>query len=387
MHFLISYYFDFVILLTLPICIIAIVNLFEFRKPKAIVSTNISLPFISILVPARNEERVIEKCIESLLAQNYPNFEVLVLDDNSSDSTYEELCILRNRDYRLRILAGALLPDGWCGKPHACWQLAKAASGEFLLFTDADCVFHPDALLLAVGAMAEHEADLVSLSPEYVSESFWEELLVSQLVYIPLYFAPMPLVNGSSYSFIGGANGSFLYMKKSTYFEVDGHHAVRGELAEDIKFAQMVKRKNKHFWYGDGINAYSVRMYESLGQIWVGFTRNLFPAFSNKLYYLIPTLFYLLMIFVLPLILGIYGFMQGASWTWLAFTPYLITILLRLSICLKLKRGHAAYVLLDPLAWSATIIIAIGSVFKTKFSGAEWKGRTYINGRLRESDN
>ncbi len=135
----------------------ALVNFASFRKPRAFVATggDSELPLVSVLVPARDEEANIEACIRSLLGLNYPNFEVIALDDRSSDDTYAILCRLRDQDYRLRVLVGADLPPDWYGKPNACWQMAQAAQGEFLLLTDADCTFAPDALLLALGAMQD----------------------------------------------------------------------------------------------------------------------------------------------------------------------------------------------------------------------------------------
>ena len=157
----------------------ALVNFVVFRKPRALVGhADQALPMVSVVVPARNEEANIEACVESLLRLNYPNFEVLVLDDNSEDTTYTRLCRLRDRDHRLRVLVGSELPTGWCGKPHACWQLAQAANGEYLLMTDADCILAPDAILMALGGLAEHRADAISLYPDVRCETFWEKLIL-----------------------------------------------------------------------------------------------------------------------------------------------------------------------------------------------------------------
>jgi chlorobactene glucosyltransferase len=350
--------------------------LFFFRRPRAAMLPDRELPFISILVPARNEEEHIEACVRSLLAQNYPRFEVVVLDDNSEDSTYEILCRLRDQDHRLRVLVGAELPEGWCGKPFACWQLAQSAK-EYLLFTDADCRFSPDALLLAMGAQVENQADVVSLMPDYVCVTFWERLLLPLLAYIPLAFLPMGLVRGSKHPWFSGANGAFLFMTREVYMEIDGHRAVKAQLAEDIKFAQHVKRQGRTIWYGDGRHAYSVRMYENLAEIWGGFTRNLFPAFSRNLTLLLAVLVMVAIVFVLPIFWTIAGLMTGATWVWFAFFAYLLTVGIRLAIAIRMEWDDLFYSWLNPLAWMMVIAIALGSVRLARGSGVQWKGRVY----------
>ncbi len=361
-----------------------IANLLTFRKPRALIADDAALPFISVLIPARDEEEVIERCVRTLLAQNYPNFEVVVLDDNSSDATYDILCRLRNQDDRLRVLAGASLPEGWCGKPFAVWQLAQASRGEYLLLTDADCSFAPDALLLALGGMAEHKADMVSLCPDYLALTFWERLVIPLLVLIPVAFLPMFMIRGSKLPVFAAANGAFIFMRRDKYFKIDGHRAVRNQLAEDVKFAAHVKQQGMTEWYGDGSRAYSVRMYDSLAGIWQGFTRNLFPAFSGKLTILVPVLAYICIAFILPPIIALVGITIGAAWWPLALAPYLLIVALRLGIIAVLHRDTVDSALLNPFAWCIAMAIAFGSVVKNRKTGAVWKGRVYVGGQAED---
>ena len=230
----------------------ALLNSIFFRKPRAFVATggDDALPLVSILVPARNEERNIAACVESLLALNYPHFEVLVLDDRSTDDTYPILCRLRDRDPRLRVLVGAELPPGWYGKPNACWQLAQAARGEYLLLTDADCEFSPDTLLLALGGLTASRADVISLSPDLLCGSFWERMIIPLQYVIIFAFLPSYLIRRSRHHWFAAAHGAFFFLRRETYFDLDGHRAVRQELAEDIKFAQHVKKAGRTLWYG-----------------------------------------------------------------------------------------------------------------------------------------
>ena len=361
----------------------ALLNFWFFRKPRAFVSalSDTEFPRISVLVPARDEEDNIEACVRSLLALNYPNFEVIVLDDHSSDDTYAILCRLRDQDYRLRVLIGAELPADWYGKPFACWQLAKAAAGEYLLMTDADCIFAPDALLLALGAQQEHNADLVSLVPDLNCHGFWERLLIPIQYYIIFAFLPTPLIRRTAHPWFAAANGAFLFLKRETYFAVDGHNAVRQQLAEDVKFAQHVKRSGKSLWYGDGSRTYAVRMYHGLDEIWNGFSKNLFPAFSKNLPLLLTIILLLLLVFVLPPFWTVWGWLHGAAWTWLPFASYLGLAGIRLGLTMRFGRDAPGYVLLNPLAWLMVIGIAFSSVYRSlSGQGNAWKGRTYGKG-------
>ncbi|HEY3329400.1 MAG TPA: glycosyltransferase [Capsulimonadaceae bacterium] len=355
---------------------IAVANFFAFRRPRAVVG-HTELPFVSVLIPARNEEKHIAACVRSLLAQNYPAFEVIVLDDSSDDATYDIVHKLRDEDHRLRVLVGAELPDGWCGKPHACVQLANAARGEWLLFTDADCRFSPDALLLAHGAHVEHDAEMVSLMPDYIAVTFWERVVIPLLIMIPIAFLPVAGVRRSRFGLFAAANGSFISISRDAYQRIGGHGAVRAQLAEDVKLAQLAKRMGVTQWYGDGTRAYSVRMYESWGEIWRGFTKNLFAAFSRKVWILAPTLVMLAVVMILPPFFAIVGVVTGAPWTMLPVISYALMVGIRLGIVWRIGQDSPWYAYLNPLSWLVAIMVAIASVVVSNGKGAEWKGRVY----------
>lgn len=378
------WYHAAVALMALGLVGTALLNFLCFRKPRALVATggDSSLPFVSILVPARDEENNIEACVRSLLALNYPNFEVIVLDDRSADDTYTILCRLRDRDHRLRVLVGSELPTGWYGKPHACWQMAQAARGEFLLLTDADCEFAPDALLLALGAQAEHRADVVSLAPDLQAEGFWERLIIPLQYFIIFAFLPTPLIRRSRHPWFAAANGAFLFLARDTYFALDGHRAVRQQLAEDVHFAQHVKREGRTLWYGDGSRTYSVRMYHGLAEIWAGFTKNLFAAFGNSLPRLLAVVTQVVCVFILPPFFALWAWAHGLPWTWLPGETYLILAGVRLGLTARFGRDSAWYAPLNPLAWGAVVAIALNSARRgLSRHGTEWKGRTYARNR------
>lgn len=374
------WYHASVLLVTFGFVANAFLNCLTFRRPRAsrVAHADSDLPFISVLVPARNEEDNIEACVRYLLGLNYPNFEVVVLDDGSSDSTYSILCRIRDQDYRLRVLIGSELPEGWYGKPHACWQLAHAAKGEYLLMTDADCTFARDALFLALGAAEEHRADVVSLVPDLAAETFWERVLIPLQYFIILGFLPTFLVRNCRHHWFAPANGAFLFLRKDTYLAIDGHRAVRNQLAEDIKFAQHVKRSGRTLWYGDGSRVYRVRMYDSLAGIWSGFSKNIFPAFSRNVALMTFILAILTVTLVLPPVFAALGILFETPWCWLAAGAYLCGLAVRLVISWKFNEKSSLEPLLFPLAWAIVIAIAINSA-RQSLSGAgnSWKGRTY----------
>ncbi|MEO7720161.1 MAG: glycosyltransferase [Capsulimonas sp.] len=372
-------YHSAVLFATLAMTGTAALNFLFFRKPRALVGVADSdLPMISVLVPARNEEATIEACVQSLLAMNYPNFEVIVLDDRSQDDTYDILCRLRDRDHRLRVLVGAEMPEGWYGKPHACWQLANASRGEYLLMTDADCTFTPDALLLALGAQREYKADVVSMCPDLKCEGFWEQMIIPLQYFIIFAFLPGPLIRLTPFPWFAAANGAFLFLSRETYFDVDGHRAVRRQLAEDIKFSQHVKRCGKTLWYGDGSRTYAVRMYHGLAEVWAGFSKNIFPAFSRDLPLLSVVLVFLFCTLVLPAPLAIWSWARHRPWENLALAAYLLTVAVRFGLSLRFPGAPAWAAPLLPLGWLSVIGIAINSIRQAySKSGNTWKGRSY----------
>jgi chlorobactene glucosyltransferase len=358
----------------------AALNFLFFRKPRAFVSTggDDDLPLISILVPARDEEASIEACVRSVLAVNYPNFEIIVLDDGSSDDTYPILCKLRDQDYRLRVLVGAQLPEGWYGKPFACWQMAQAAHGELLLFTDTDCRLAPDALLLALGARQSARAELVSLVPDLECVGFWERLVIPLQYFIIFAFLPTPLIRRSRHPWFAAANGAFLFLSRADYLAVDGHRAVRQQLAEDVKFAQYWKRQGRTLWYGDGSRTYAVRMYRGLGEIWAGFSKNLFPAFSGNLPLLLGVLAWLVCVLILPPFFALWGLAEDRPWRWAALAAWLATLGIRWGLTARFNRDAPGYAFLNPLAWGVVVAMALNSIYGSLSKrGNAWKGRVY----------
>jgi glycosyltransferase involved in cell wall biosynthesis len=229
---------------------------------------------ISVIVPARNEEGVIAACIESL-AQQPELAEIIAVNDQSNDRTQEILQQLARRIPRLRVVDASAPPPGWVGKNHAAWLGAEQAQGQWLLFTDADAVLSEGAAAKALALATEHQAVLVSFSPEQVLGSWYEKALIP-FVYVRLAQKfSFDQVNDPKNT-LAAANGQFVMVRRDTYQAVGGHAAVHAEVLEDVALARRVKANGGRIWFGYSEGAVRVRMYRSFPAMWEGWKKNLF---------------------------------------------------------------------------------------------------------------
>jgi chlorobactene glucosyltransferase len=232
-------------------------------------------PLVSIIVPARNEERNLPALLDSLLAQDYPAFEVIVVDDASTDATGALADAFAARDRRLRVIHTMGPEPGWTGKNAACWRGARAARGAWLLFTDADTRHTAGALREAMRVARRAQADAVSLFPQQRCETFWERLL--------LPFAFQQYFTGARTGALDKpgapalANGQYFLISRRAYAAAGGHAAVAASIIEDVALAGALKRAGYPTLAARGEKLVSVRMYGSLGELVEGFTKNAAP--------------------------------------------------------------------------------------------------------------
>jgi chlorobactene glucosyltransferase len=238
-------------------------------------------PLVSVIVPARDEERNIRRCVESLLAQAYPHFELIVLDDRSTDATPRILAELARRDQRLDVLRGEELPSGWAGKPHALYQAAQSAHGEWLCFVDADTFAAPQALASVYVAARDQSADLFSIFTRQELSSFWEKVILP-LVFTALSvgFAPRKVNDPHKPDAI--ANGQFIFIKNKVYQALGGHAAIKDSIVEDRDLASLVKHAGYCLVVAEGQAVASTRMYTSLPEMWEGWTKNIFLGLKDR---------------------------------------------------------------------------------------------------------
>lgn len=231
---------------------------------------------VSIVIPARNEAANIETAVRSILSSAYDPFELIVVDDRSTDGTASIVERLAAGGGRLRLVRGEPLPEGWYGKPWACLQGFRESRGGLVLFTDADTRHEPDLLGRAVGAMRLTGAKLVTVAPHQLCESFWERLVTPQIwLLLGLRYNPRA-VNRARRGRDVIANGQFILTTREAYEAAGTHAAVRHAVAEDLALAQAYLREGQsiHFAFADRLM--ETRMYRSLGELVEGWSKNIY---------------------------------------------------------------------------------------------------------------
>ena len=333
-------------------------------------------PPVSILVPARNEEANIERCVRSLLLQDYLCFEVLVLDDGSTDATPGIVARMAADEERLDVVTGAALPTGWIGKNWACAQLAARAEGELLFFTDADTVHAPGALRALVTAASGRSADLLTGFPRQELGTWGERLIIPFFAWALLCFVPLSLAYWLRLPALSGAVGQIMLFRREAYQAIGGHESVRESIAEDLSLARRIKRHGFRWRMMDATRVVSCRMYRTTREAYDGLTKNLFAAFNCRL---LPYLFvwvWLLLVFVLPIVnLGLFlaGVARGVP-------AFLVLVCIGLSLALWLipygrLRVPLHLALLYPLNVLVVELVALRSLWQTLTGRLAWKDR------------
>lgn len=336
---------------------------------------------VTIMVPARNEERCIEACVRSLCEQDYADLQVIVLDDGSTDATPQILARLAAAyPERLTVMQGTPLPDGWVGKSWACHNLAQQATGDVFIFTDADTVHGPHMTRAAVDMLEHGRYDMFSLVP-YEEFGTFAEHAVIPMVHV-LYFAYLPndLIHRSTRVSVSAANGQFMCFRREGYQHCGGHAAVHDSMVEDVFLAKQAKRSGLRIGLVDGVDHVSCRMYTSARDVIHGFSKNFFPATSYNLPLTIVFILHLLLLYTLPLGLVIWGVVRGEGWM-LPAAQLGIAGAIRLAIAARF-RMPAWHALLQPITAVMAAFIGINSIrWAYSRTGPQWKGRSYATNR------
>jgi len=358
-------------------------------------------PVVSVIIPARNEARNIERCLRSVLASTYPAIEVIVVDDHSTDGTGAlaraiaaedaaqrrvpgETRASRQPDARVRVIAAPDLEPGWFGKQWACQAGARLATGSIVCFTDADTVHGPELLARSVNALLARGADLFTVAGRQEMLGFWEKVVQPSVFAMLLArYGGLEAMSRSTNPLDKIANGQFILMRRAPYERVGGHAAVRGHVAEDLRLAQVFTEQGLAAHMVLAREHLSTRMYTSLDEIRRGWGKNLYAGGRDTLplgpvtrrllpfIFPLPALVPLVPTVVLALALaGVLG--TGALW----FGAIAGAVNLAFWIGVYAFSGlNPLWGLSHPLA--SVVFSGICAEAAWKGSRVEWKGRRY----------
>lgn len=259
-------------------------------------------PSISLLIPARNEAREIGNTLSAVLAQDYPDFEIILVDDQSDDGTGDMARAFAVKSGgRLHVMTGTTPQNGWLGKPWALMQAAQAARGELFIFMDADSRLQPGALRWTAARLAALHADALGLLPDFQRESFWDEVLQPMLTMMTLFELPVFWLNSDRQKKRWMGAGAFLAVTRAAYEKIGGHAAVKNRVIEDIALATALKRSFATCRILDGRAFVKIRMYHGLREFVNGFRKNFALVFASPVLMAFTSGFYLFMNLVQPL--------------------------------------------------------------------------------------
>jgi chlorobactene glucosyltransferase len=363
------------------ISLITLSNLLFFprleREAAGVPAENASLPHLSILIPARDEAGVIGETVTRLLAQDYPDFEVIVLDDGSQDGTAATASSAGAGSARLRVIAGEPLPEGWSGKNWACHQMAEIASGEYLIFTDADVRWEPGALCALMREALRTRADLLTVWPTQHTITWSERLCVPLMALVVIGYLPVIGTHHLPLAVFGAANGQCLVWRRAIYQALGGHRAVRDNVLEDVTLARKVKGRGYRLRMVDGNGLITCRMYTGWDEVRDGFAKNILQGYGGSVPLLaLATVFHLL-IFVFPWLWLVAGWAFPALSGWPTWPLALIALGLTIrALTATFTRQRVADAVSLPLAVLLMTRIALQAIrWQHVYGGPRWKGR------------
>lgn len=322
-------------------------------------------PRISVLIPARNEAGRIGACLAAVRRSELSPSEILVYDDHSTDTTAAIVTAHAAEDPRVRLLNGGPLPAGWVGKPHACSRLAEAATGEWLVYLDADVELDPEGLGRVASLLSG--AAVVTAVPRQKTGSFLEHLVLPLLHLTYLSWLPLLLVEWSQDPRFTAANGQILGIRAEALRQIGGFGAVRGAVVDDMALCRLAKARGWRVCFADGFAMGSCRMYQSAQETWEGFSKNLHLGIGSIIGTVMVIALYLLT-FLAPLL--------GAAFWPEALVGSLAILLQRVLIAWR-YRQHPLGVLLHPLAILLFVGIALNSLRWVLRRDVRWRGRSY----------
>lgn len=319
---------------------------------------------LSILIPARNEAKNIAATIRYVLQQNYPNYELVVLDDHSTDETATIVHAFAEMHSHIKLISGKILPKGWLGKNWACHQLAQVAKGDYFLFIDADVAVCPNLFSSALSQMKKKRLSLLSIFPDQELQTLGEQIAVPIMHFLLLTMLPLRFIRWFAHPSLAAANGQFMLFDSETYRLHSFHKQVKAEVTEDIEIVKYIKKQKLHgaTYLGNGL--VHCRMYSGWMDTVQGFSKNLLAGFGS----------------IAGLVLFV--FLVGLGYVVLLLTqPSLLLYMIPLIIVTNLllaqlsNQSMIVTVMLHPLKILSLCLIACLSIYRKLTKTNQWKGR------------
>ena len=344
-------------------------------------------PRASVLIPIKDEAHQIRECLKSVLALDYPNLQIIAIDDRSTDGTGEILDEIAANDSRLQVIhiRPGELPAGWVGKPHALHVGVQHATGDWLLFVDSDMQLSPDALRATIALALVRRYGLVSLLPRLVNQTFWERLIVPLGAAATSVMFLLPMCNYNELPCIAFANGQFMLVRRRAYLAIGGHEPVRDQLSEDIGIARALKCRGYKPRLAIGADFVSTRMYNSFSTVMHGWSRNFFGGSGGRPWMMLAGIFFVLtccfsLFAAIPW--GAYRIANpvtnfgGEAWLIVAFAHWLM-MTITIAINYAWTGNPKRYALLFPLGAIMLIVIWFRSIMMCFTRRVEWRGTSY----------
>ncbi len=347
-----------------------------------------SAPSLSVIIPARDEQDNIERCMRTLVDQDYPDLEIIVVDDRSEDRTPQILRRLQDEHPKtFTVLVIEHLPDGWVGKCHAAHEGVAHSGGEWLCLIDADtCFASQRAISVAVAHALETGADCLSMLPRLQMPKVWERIVYSACGSTMLTWFPPGRVN-NPHSRCAYANGAFILMRRPAYEAIGGHEAVRDDLNEDVRIAQYVKDAGLRLRVADSGGLLKMWMYDRPRQAWQGWSRIVCRS-VRSIWTLIGTAVWKTLVDIVPIVcvlaglgVAIFGPSEGRRLAWVFVGLWAAAEVAEMTVCMRLYRLlslHSAWALTRPLGTAATVAIILHAICqRLGLRKTVWRGRHY----------
>lgn len=358
-----------------------ILNLLLLRRPIPGAKLLDPPPFISIMVPARNEAANISRCLKSLQNQDYPEYEIIVLDDNSTDDTAAIVAAIQEKDQRVKLLHGKPLPTGWAGKPYACQQMVQEARGSWYLFVDADTIHEPHMLRSVIRFAVEEKVSLLSGMPQQLNSGLSQRIVMPEMYFILMSWFPIWFLNRTKKPWPTLAIGQFMLFPRDEYWRIGGHECVKTRIIEDVWLGSEVKRKGGRFFCVDLSPVMSTEMYTSIDAMTEGWNKWLYSVMAMSPLALLTLFIIAYFFFLAPFFWLAQSLLPGAqseSFFFFIVAAQVVIILAMRCATDRYFREPLVVFLFHPLGLGYIILVMLYTVAKrTVGAGVAWKDRVY----------